>query len=288
MDARKQYIREAYHAGSWYENDPAQLNSTLTDYLSIAQNANDATQTATQTAASSSGAQGLPRGVIAPHAGFRFSGPTAAYAYLALGEAMQKSWSGTVIVLHPSHHVYLDGCAISGATSLETPLGNIPVDEALRTELLGTGEFTIMSKETDQKEHSGEMQYPFIQKALLDSKESNSSSSSNSNSSSNSDDNDDGDDEEGATASAQSQSQSLRIRILPIMIGAVSTCQEQHFGKLLAPFLARENIFAVISSDFCHWGRRFGYTPTSPPDHIQAPNFVKDIHEYVSFNVCLT
>ena len=254
MDTRKQYIREAYHAGSWYQADPAQLNSTLTEYLSIAQNASSASQ------------QGMPRGVIAPHAGFRFSGPTAAYAYVALSEAIQKSWSGTVIVLHPSHHVYLEGCAISGATSLETPLGNIPVDEALRAELLGTGEFTIMSKETDQKEHSGEMQYPFIQKALLDFKESDG----------------DSDGEVGATATAQS------LRILPIMIGAVSTSQEQHFGKLLAPFLARENVFAVISSDFCHWGRRFGYAPTSPPDHIQAPNSVKDIHEYVSFNLCWT
>lgn len=257
MDARKQYIREAYHAGSWYQADPAQLNASLADYLSIA----------AQTA-SSAADHGMPRGVIAPHAGFRFSGPTAAYAYVALSEAIQKSWSGTVIVLHPSHHVYLDGCAISGATSLETPLGNIPVDEALRAELLGTGEFTIMSKETDQKEHSGEMQYPFIQKALLDSKES--------------DGDGDSDSKEGATASAQSPS----LRILPIMIGAVSTSQEQQFGKLLAPFLARENVFVVISSDFCHWGRRFGYTPTSPPDHIQAPNSVKDIHEYVSF-ICV-
>jgi predicted class III extradiol MEMO1 family dioxygenase len=259
MDARKQYIREAYHAGSWYQADSAQLNSTLTEYLSIA-----------QTASCSAAPQGMPLGIIAPHAGFRFSGPTAAYAYVALSEAMQKSWSGTVIVMHPSHHVYLDGCAISGATTIETPLGNIPVDEALRSELLGTGEFTIMSKETDQKEHSGEMQYPFIQKALLDSIESNNNSNS--------------DGEEGASASAQSPS----LRILPIMIGAITTSQEQQFGKLLAPFLARENVFAVISSDFCHWGRRFGYAPTSPPDHIQAPNSVKDIHEYVSFNLCWT
>ena len=247
MESRKQYIREAYHAGSWYQADPTKLNATLTNFISTAQN--------DLPASSSTTAGLLPRGLIAPHAGFRFSGPTAAYAYISLSEALQKSWRGTVIVLHPSHHVYLDGCAISGATSILTPLGNIKVDEALRAELLDTREFTIMSKETDEKEHSGEMQYPFIQKALLDSKED--------------------DDDEGTS--------SQKLRILPIMIGNVSTHQEEHYGKLLAPFLSRGDIFTVISSDFCHWGRRFGYTPTSPPNHIKTPSSVQDIYQYVSF-----
>jgi|AntRauTorckE5430_2_1112549.scaffolds.fasta_scaffold13894_1 AmmeMemoRadiSam system protein B len=250
MDSTKQYIREAYHAGSWYQSEPTLLNATLTNFISSAQN---------DLPVSSSTTIDLPRGLIAPHAGFSYSGPTAAYAYLALSEALQKSWRGTVVVLHPSHHAYLDGCAISGATSIFTPLGNIQVDEALRAELLNTREFTIMTKETDEKEHSGEMQYPFIQKALLDSNKD-----------------DDGED-----------TGSQKLRILPIMIGAVSTGQEQHFGKLFAPFLSRENVFTVVSSDFCHWGRRFGYTPTSPPGHIKTPSSVKDIYQYVSFILVL-
>jgi len=61
------------------------------------------------------GQVGIPRACICPHAGFQYSGPTAAFSFLALEEAVQKNLSlRTIVVLHPSHHVYLDGCAISG------------------------------------------------------------------------------------------------------------------------------------------------------------------------------
>jgi AmmeMemoRadiSam system protein B len=58
---------------------------------------------------------GVPRASISPHAGFQYSGPCAAYSFLALKEALSSNPSlRTVVVLHPSHHVYLDGCAVSG------------------------------------------------------------------------------------------------------------------------------------------------------------------------------
>jgi AmmeMemoRadiSam system protein B len=98
----KEYRRRAHHAGSWYEDDSQDLSETLDAFLS---------ETETP---STEGAAGLPRGIIAPHAGYSYSGPTAAHAYMHLKEALMRGWNGTVVVLHPSHHAYLDGCAVSG------------------------------------------------------------------------------------------------------------------------------------------------------------------------------
>jgi len=103
----KEYIREAYHGGSWYQNNPHHLHQTIESFL------NEATITAATTT-SETKKNGIPRGIIAPHAGYKYSGPTAGYAYIHLRDAIEKGWEGTVVVLHPSHHVYLDGCAVSG------------------------------------------------------------------------------------------------------------------------------------------------------------------------------
>jgi MEMO1 family protein len=129
-----------------------------------------------------------------------------------------------ILVLHPAHHVYLQGCAVSGASVLETPLGNLTVDDELRKEILALSpSFTVMDASTDNEEHSGEMQYPYLAKLL----------------------------------------QNTSIPVLPIMCGALTTSQEQSFGKLLRPIIARPNVVCVISSDFCHWGSRFRFQPTS-------------------------
>jgi len=44
------------------------------------------------------------------------------------------------------------------------------------------------------------------------------------------------------------------------MVGAINKASEARYGALLAPYLAREDTFCVVSSDFCHWGTRFSYT----------------------------
>ena len=206
---------------------------------------------------------GIPRSIIAPHAGFSYSGPTAAYAYWGLQEALEEqesSTSRTVLVLHPSHHVYLNGCAVSGASMLETPIGNLTVDDDLRNDLIGTGHFSVMSKGDDEREHSGEMQYPFISKVYHNVMK-NLKESRNSNSPRN-----------------------LTLKVLPIMIGGISEKKEKQFGEILAPIFARPDVFTVISSDFCHWGERFGYTPTpstkNPPQKIHS--YLKEIRTSTS------
>ncbi len=267
------YIREAYHSGSWYDSDPAALDDTLSSFL---QNARDDAGVEgvgrNHSKPNSKSTDGTspppaPRGIIAPHAGYSYSGSTAAYAYAALGEALtlHKATSTdtfTVVVLHPSHHVYLDGCALSNATEIQTPLGDLAVDSDLRTELLQQGKgglkFQLMTQSVDEKEHSGEMQYPYIAKILMDHHH------------------------RVKEEDTKERDQKLQMRVLPIMVGGISTEMEQMYGNLLAPYLARDNVFTVVSSDFCHWGKRFGYTPTSPPDHIKKPLTVTEIHQYVS------
>lgn len=43
------------------------------------------------------------------------------------------------------------------------------------------------------------------------------------------------------------------IKVVPIVVGGISKDDEAFFGELLAPFLAQEDTFCVVSSDFCHW-----------------------------------
>lgn len=62
--------------------------------------------------------------------------------------------------------------------------------------------------------------------------------------------------------------------LVPIMVGNTSAATEQAFGSLLAPYLADPSNAFIISSDFCHWGSRFGYTyyvPGAPKPGPQLP-----------------
>ncbi|KAJ8099994.1 MEMO1 family [Lipomyces tetrasporus] len=206
----KRVVRSATHAGSWYVGDKASLDRQLTDFLGNV-----------PAASFEHGPLPVPnaRIIIAPHAGYSYSGPTAAWAY--------KTWDVSkierVFLLGPSHHVYLSNCAITQCTEYETPMGNIPIDTQTIDELNNTGKFQKMSKTVDEEEHSLEMHLPYIYKILSES--------------------------EGG------------IRpLVPIMVGALSARSEREFGELLSPYLSDPKNGFVISTDFCHWGTRFGYT----------------------------
>ena len=251
------YVRRAHHAGSWYSSNTKQLNTTLGRYLSDAEE--DLSNNPPVP-----GGNGMPRGIISPHAGYDYSGPSAAFSYLALTEFLTAKVSAhhhpagtqqdiTVVVLHPSHHVYLSGAAVSGATVIRTPLGNLCVDDNVRQSLVKTGKFSTMEQHVDEAEHSGEMQYPYIAKVIND------------------------------VLGGGDCSTSFHVKVLPIMIGATSTSQEQKFGRILAPFLAQPHVFTVVSSDFCHWGKRFSYYPhlSSNPDDGSPFNQIADYIEWL-------
>ena len=105
----------------------------------------------------------VPKALIAPHAGYIYSGPTAAHAYARLAPARGRI--KRVVLLGPAHRVAVDGLVLPGVRGLQTPLGVVPVDrEAVRmiASLPQIGE----SKEAHAHEHSLEVHLPFLQAVL--------------------------------------------------------------------------------------------------------------------------
>lgn len=101
-----------------------------------------------------------PMALVAPHAGYQYSGFTAAKAYALLGPASPR----TVVVVSPSHREYFDGISVYCGDAYRTPLGDLPVDAQLR-DLLLEGEDLIVGGEIGHRsEHAIEVQLPFLQK----------------------------------------------------------------------------------------------------------------------------
>jgi len=104
--------------------------------------------------------------VIAPHAGYSYSGETASYAYAEIKRVARTV--RRVFVLGPSHHAHLKQCSITPFDMLATPLGNLRVDKEVRDALLATGLFSLATEDVDTEEHSIEMHLPFLKKAMLE------------------------------------------------------------------------------------------------------------------------
>ena len=106
-----------------------------------------------------------PRAVIVPHAGYQYSGITAAAAYRQL-RALRGRVS-RVLLLGPAHRVYLEAMALPSATHFSTPLGDIPLDRKGMERAL-TLPWVTSSDEAHRQEHSLEVQLPFLQHVLGD------------------------------------------------------------------------------------------------------------------------
>jgi AmmeMemoRadiSam system protein B len=100
------------------------------------------------------------RALVAPHAGYVYSGPIAASAFrLAPREAR-------VLLLGPSHFVPLEGFALSSADAWATPLGEVPVDDGLRAAALDAG--VRVDDHPHARDHALEVELPFLQRACSD------------------------------------------------------------------------------------------------------------------------
>jgi len=106
----------------------------------------------------------LLKAIIGPHAGFAYSGPTAAWAYKNIDPEKYK-W---VFLLGPAHHTFTDGCALSQQEVFDTPLGPINIDWEITEELKKKWGFSYYTKEDDEAEHSLELHSPFIKKIFGD------------------------------------------------------------------------------------------------------------------------
>lgn len=112
--------------------------------------------------AASKPARGKLRGVIAPHAGYVYSGYTAAIAYKLLKEQSYDS----VIIIGPSHREYFDGVSICAGDAFETPLGAVGIDHEMRDRLVHEWGAISVTETGHMAEHSIEVQLPFLQRVL--------------------------------------------------------------------------------------------------------------------------
>lgn len=151
--------------------------------------------------------------LIAPHAGYTFSGlPAAAGFKLLRGTTYTR-----VIVLGVPHTVRLTGCSIPNYTDYETPLGEIPLDVETCAALLRLPAFRQVTR-AHRMEHSIEVELPFLQRTLSD------------------------------------------FSIVPILVGEMTDADRTKAAEALRGLLD-DSTLIVVSSDFTHYGARFGYQP---------------------------
>jgi MEMO1 family protein len=107
----------------------------------------------------------VPKIIISPHAGYVYSGECASKTMAPL-KNLDQSKHYKILLLGPSHRVYIKGAALSGVDFFKTPLGTVAVDTEESLRLEGKFEFLNFEEDAHRFEHSLEVQLPFLQKAL--------------------------------------------------------------------------------------------------------------------------
>jgi len=197
-------LRPSPIAGTWYEGNSELLKKNVDAYLDNAE---------------------LPElsgdviAVVAPHAGHRYSGAIAGYAFAALRDQAfrraQDNAPDVVAVISPMHHPYMEPLITSSHDAYSTPLGTIPIDKTAIDELdaslrmdLGLG----LSAVPRDPEHSLEIELPFLQRALASD-----------------------------------------FKLLPVMLRAQDPRISEGLGKALANVLREKNYALVASTDLSHF-----------------------------------
>ena len=98
-------------------------------------------------------------GIVSPHAGYVYSGRTAAFGFNAVADKNYK----TVIIISPSHREYFPGVSIYHGDAYETPLGIVPVNNDVREKLIAESKFIFSGILGHRAEHAIEVQLPFLQ-----------------------------------------------------------------------------------------------------------------------------
>ncbi|KAF1951655.1 UPF0103-domain-containing protein [Byssothecium circinans] len=222
--------RRATHAGSWYTSNRQTLNQQLDNWLDQVPNST----VPIGSVSSQDGSVSIPvsnaRAIIAPHAGYAYSGPAAAWAYKSADWANAKR----VFLIGPSHHQYFTSALVTDCDSYLTPLGDLTIDKATTAQISQEWGLSSMNQSTDEDEHSLEMHLPYIYKML-------------------------------SLRNASFQADPTSVPLIPLLIGATSRSTERSLGQNLSKYLYDPTNVFVISSDFCHWGSRFRYTYYQPP-----------------------
>jgi AmmeMemoRadiSam system protein B/AmmeMemoRadiSam system protein A len=193
-------------AGSWYESDSKRLAGQLEGFDEAAQ------AKITPVAQELQGQQILA--IVAPHAGYAFSGQTAACSYRAPESKEVKR----VFLLGPSHYRAFRGAAVTSDKSFATVFGDLTVDSDVMLDLKNAHLFQELS-DVHRDEHSLEMQLAFVKRDFGN------------------------------------------VKIVPILIGRLDDASDARFiGSQIKAHL-KDGDLVVVSSDFTHYGPRYGYAP---------------------------
>ena len=153
-------VRQAAVAGTFYPRDGWTLANDIKALLnSAAPDSGKKMDSAAKTVP--------PKAIVVPHAGYIYSGKTAAIAYSQLAP-----WRNTikrVILLGPVHRVPVRGLALPDADTFDTPLGEVELDKAAASSIAGMKQ-VVISTAAHAQEHSLEVQLPFLQSVLNDFK----------------------------------------------------------------------------------------------------------------------
>lgn len=191
-------VRPSPLAGTWYEGIAKNLARVVDEYLDQAQ---------------LPALDGEVVGVIAPHAGHRYSGAVAGYAFAAV----RGLTPDLVAVISPFHNLANQPLLTTAHDAYGTPLGSIEVDKAALAGLSSHLDIPITPLFADQ-EHSLEIELPFLQRAL-----------------------------------GRGESQTRPYKLLPIMIRAQEVEVAKKLGLALAKVLKDKNAFLVASTDLSHF-----------------------------------
>ena len=208
-----QKILVSHLSGSWHSEDAKQLNKNIDSYFSKVdeKKIDDII------------------GLILPHAGYFYSGQTAAYG---VKEIADKNYS-RVIVIGPSHsYPLLDKIAFPSFNIFRTPLGDIQVDEKFIDKMLKVSPDSMINDLAHNKEHSLLIQLPMLQKALGN------------------------------------------FKLVPIVVGQLNNETVKKISDALKKCIDNETLI-IASSDFTHYGERFGYIPF--PNNFQVGENIKKL-----------
>ena len=139
-------IKEPNVSGSFYASDPKKLSQQIEAFVNEA---------------SVPLADQHIEMIISPHAGYIYSGPVAGYSYKAVRQNKYK----TVVIIAPSHFFPFDGVSIWTKGGFKTPLGTVEVDQGFAEQLIPMNEHFYFDPKVYEREHSLEVQIPFLQKS---------------------------------------------------------------------------------------------------------------------------
>lgn len=144
-------IRQPAVAGLFYPSDSSRLLAEIQTMLSAAQSRPVSLNIF---------------GIVSPHAGYIYSGQTAAYGFNLLKNRNYDK----VIVISPSHREYFSRVSIYNGDAYKTPLGVVEVDKELAKKIIEGSKTIFFGMEGHRQEHAIEVQIPFLQTVLMDFK----------------------------------------------------------------------------------------------------------------------